>query len=51
MTPLASISVSAVDATSGPDLSVAASISGDSGIRLEIRNPSHALGYTFKCGD
>jgi len=45
MTPLASISVSGVDATSGPDLSVAASISVKPGTyadtdRGSIRNPS-----------
>jgi len=41
-TPLASLSVSGVDATSYPDLSVAASISAATGAcRSSILNPSH----------
>ena len=40
VTPLVSTSVSGVDITSGPDLSMVASISADTDAYLEIRNPS-----------
>jgi len=45
VTPLASISVSSVDATFYPDLSVDANISATSGTLREIRNPSQKCLY------